>query len=538
MSIKQFVCDVRFTRAIVAEGKTNTANTGNRLAAHAGATMTDEASEILSVRAIAKRYGATYALRSADVTLRAGRIHALLGENGAGKSTLVKIIVGAVRPDSGSISLAGAPVAFRSVAEAIAAGIVPIYQHLSLFPELSVLDNLSAFGLAAGRASLARNVLVPRGEAMRWLAQVGLSLDLDRPVSSLSLGERQLLEIARGLGGNCRILVLDEPTAALNGEEAERLFKVVREICARGAAVLFISHKFDEIERLADEVTVLRDGCTVIDAAPIGRHDRATLVKAMLGVQVEHARHAAAVQGAPVLVARNLSLASGTPIQLSVRSGEIVGLAGLVGSGALSIAATLAGAASGQGKIAIGGSDFRAGDRQAAVALGVGYVPADRHEEGLFLPVSATRNASASALSRFTSGGIVARARETRAITPLLQQLHLHPARPDADAASFSGGNQQKLMIARCLAIPGLRVLVLLEPTRGVDVAARAIIHRAILDAARSGVAVLLASSDLDELMSLGDRYLIVRDGEIADELPQDASTDAIMAALAGRLAA
>lgn len=200
--------------------------------------MTDEASEILSVRAIAKRYGATCALRSADLTLRAGRVHALLGENGAGKSTLVKIIVGAVRPDSGSIRMAGAPVAFRSVAEAIAAGIVPIYQHLSLFPELSVLDNLSAFGLAAGRAGLARKVLVPREEAMRWLAQVGLSVDLDRPVSSLSLGERQLLEIARGLGGNCRILVLDEPTAALNGEEAERLFKVVRELCAGGAVHL------------------------------------------------------------------------------------------------------------------------------------------------------------------------------------------------------------------------------------------------------------------------------------------------------------
>lgn len=500
--------------------------------------MTIEPAIALAMRDIAKRYGATCALRSADLILRAGRVHALLGENGAGKSTLVKIIVGAVKPDSGSVALSGKPVAFRSVAEAIAAGIVPIYQHLSLFPELSILDNLSAFQLAAGRAGLSRKALVPRDEARAWLARVGLDLDLDRAVSSLSLGERQLLEIARGVGRNCRILVLDEPTAALNGAEAERLFAVVRDLCAGGTAVLFISHKFDEIERLADEVTVLRDGATVIDAAPIGRHDRATLVKAMLGMQVEHEHRSGSARAEPVLIAVDVRRAKGQPLDLTVRAGEIVGLAGLVGSGALAIAATMAGAAPGQGAIAVGEHSFALGDRREAVRLGVAYVPADRHAEGLFPPVSAIGNASASSLGLFSARGLFGKARERNAIEPLLRRLHLHPARPDAEAASFSGGNQQKLLIARCLALPNLRALVLLEPTRGVDVAARAMIHRAIIEMARNGVAVLVASSDLDELTALCDRYLVVRDGMIAQELPGGASTEAIMAALAGKAAA
>lgn len=500
--------------------------------------MTIETVIALAMRDIAKRYGATCALRSADLTLRTGRVHALLGENGAGKSTLVKIIVSAVKPDSGSIALGGQPVAFRSVAEAIAAGIVPIYQHLSLFPELSVLDNLSAFQLAAGRAGLSRKALLPRDEANAWLARVGLDLDLDSPVSSLSLGERQLLEIARGVGRHCRILVLDEPTAALNGAEAERLFAVVRDLCAEGTAVLFISHKFDEIERLADEVTVLRDGATVIDAAPIGRHDRAELVKAMLGMQIEHEHRSSSAQAEPVLVTEGLRLPTGRSLDLAIRAGEIVGLAGLVGSGALEIAAAMAGAAPGLGTISVGQQRFAPGDRREAVRLGVGYVPGDRQIEGLFPPVSAIGNASASALSHFSSRGFIGKAREHAAIEPLLRRLHLHPARPDAEAASFSGGNQQKLLIARCLALPNLRALVLLEPTRGVDVAARAMIHRAVLDMARTGVAVLIASSDLDELTALCDRYLVVRDGAIAEELPADASPDAIMVALAGRVAA
>jgi ABC-type sugar transport system ATPase subunit len=535
MSIEQFVCGGQLTApsfSSTPDQPTGTAPVNGEL------PMTIEPAIALAMRDIAKRYGATCALRSADLTLHAGRVHALLGENGAGKSTLVKIIVGAVKPDSGSVSLAGGPVAFRSVAEAIAAGIVPIYQHLSLFPELSVLDNLSAFQLTAGRAGLSRKALVPRDEARAWLARVGLDLDLDHPVSSLSLGERQLLEIARGVGRNCRILVLDEPTAALNGTEADRLFAVVRDLCAQGAAVLFISHKFDEIERLAHEVTVLRDGATVIDAAPIGRHDRAKLVKAMLGMQVEHEHRSGSARTEPVLTAANVRMATGHSLNLSVRAGEIVGLAGLVGSGALAIAATMAGAAPGQGEIAIGEQRFALGDRREAVRLGVAYVPADRHAEGLFPPVSAIGNASASSLNRFSARGLLGRARERGAIEPLLRRLHLHPARPDAEAASFSGGNQQKLLIARCLALPNLRALVLLEPTRGVDVAARAMIHRAVIDMARSGVAVLIASSDLDELTALCDRYLVVRDGMIAEELRGDASTETIMAALVGKAAA
>jgi ABC-type sugar transport system ATPase subunit len=500
--------------------------------------MSKEPDDVLVTTDIVKHYGATCALRGASLRLRAGRVHALLGENGAGKSTLVKIIVGAIRPDSGMVAVAGAAVLLRSVAEAIAAGIVPIYQHLSLFPELSVHENLSAFALAAANRHLVRSTLISRHEAEGWLKEVGLSLDLDTPVASLSLGERQLLEIARGLGQNCRILVLDEPTAALNAEEAERLFTVIRRLCAGGTAVLFISHKFDEIEALADDITVLRDGRTVIDGVSADTLSREEMVRAMLGAAVNISQAPVRVKGTPVLQAEGLRLNHGSPVELAVHSGEIVGLAGLIGSGALSLAAAMAGALPATGKVRVGERIFNAGDREAATRFGIGYAPSDRHAEGLFPAVTAVRNASASALRRFTSGGIIRRRREMEAIGPLLRRLNLLPFDLDMEAGAFSGGNQQKLLIARCLALPDLRALILLEPTRGVDIAARAIIHNAIVEASQRGVAVLLASSDLDELMLLSHRYIVVRDGDIAAELPRGTDNASLLAALAGRVAA
>jgi ABC-type sugar transport system ATPase subunit len=278
----------------------------------------------------------------------------------------------------------------------------------------------------------------------------------------------------------------------------------------------------------------------VIDAAPIGRHSREELTHAMLGAGVEAAPQRLCARAAPVLVGRGFASRrdARSDTDVTVHAGEIVGLAGLIGSGALALAAWLAGARAGAGELSVAGHAFTPGDRKRAAALGIAYVPADRHVEGLFAPLSARRNVSVSALGRLARLGWLRASEEIERIDPLLRRLKLHPSRPEVEAATFSGGNQQKLLIARCLALPGLKAMVLLEPTRGVDVAARGIIHDAIREAAASGVAVLVATSDLDELMVLAHRYLVVRDNRLAAELPQDAPRAALLSALSGSIAA
>lgn len=499
-------------------------------------TVTVEPTPVLKLSGIAKSYGATCAVSDATLRLRAGSVHALLGENGAGKSTLVKIIVGAIRPDDGKVTLDGRDLELLGVRQAVEAGIIPIYQHLSLFPHLSVHENLSAFSLGASSGFGARAALVPRDLCATWLAAVGLELDLNRPVGTLSLGERQLIEIARGLGQRCRVLVLDEPTAALNSDETQRLFRVVRRICTQGAAVLFITHKFDKIEDLADTVTVLRDGRTVVDGRPLVEFSRDRLVEAMLGRRFDAATRPVPDMGAPVLQARGI-YASGVagPLNVDVRAGEILGLTGLAGSGAFSIAAVLAGAERASGMLHVAGEELRAGDRARAVALGVGYVPSDRNLEGLFPVLDALSNASASCLTRHVWGGLIQHSREVDEHVPWLRRLRLHPFEPGRPMTGFSGGNQQKVLLARNLALPNLRALVLLEPTRGVDIGAREIIHDAVVAAAELGVAVVLASSDIEEILTLSHRVVVVRDGAIGAEFSRGVDHSTLLSALGSR---
>jgi ABC-type sugar transport system ATPase subunit len=494
---------------------------------------------VLEARSVVKNYGLTKALQGADLVLRAGRVHALMGENGAGKSTLVKILVGAAAPSAGSITLHGQTVKFAGVAEAIAAGIVPIYQQSTLFSNLTVLENLFGFEIATRHGLANFNNAKRRRLAQSMLDRIGLAVELDRPVASLSLGEKQLLEIARGLGCECNVLVLDEPTAALSQADTNRLFSTLRRLAEHGVAILYISHKTDEIQKIADEITVLRDGVSVLSAAPLKSTSIQSIVNAMVGHAFSVGEKKLPAVAAPVLALDRATTAVGEPeISLVVRRSEILGIAGLAGSGAEDIGAILAGALPcASGSLQVDGRPLNClGDRVAAVGAGIGYVPPDRAANGLFPRHIALLNASASILGHLSRFGWISKRQEFARLAQVLAHVRLTPNEPWRLIEEFSGGNQQKVLLARNLALVGIKALVLVEPTRGVDVGARDIIHEQIVDAARSGSAIVLVSTDLEELTSLSHRIVIVRGRRIAAELPHLSTPSDVAKAMLGEI--
>jgi ABC-type sugar transport system ATPase subunit len=465
---------------------------------------------------VSKHFGATQALAGVDFDVGYGEIHAIVGENGAGKSTLIRILGGVHRPDRGTIAIDGKPCHFSSPHDAIAAGIVTIPQELRLVPALSIAENIALGDLPVRR--LGPLALVDRArmreEARAVLAELDFHPGVDRHVATLSFAERQLIAIAKALRRRCRIFVLDEPTAALEKREIERLFAVLARMQARGTAIIYISHRLDEVVAIADRCTVLRDGrvTAVARRGGFAVHD---LVAAMTGRAAEDAITAPVPPGDLLLEARP---DGATDVRLRAR--EVIGLAGLLGSGADGMIRRLFGATGEPMEIAVANVPRRFRQPADAIAAGIGMVPPERML-GLVMNQSVRDNILLPNLDAFARNGVIDRGAGDRIVAELMHLVDIRPRRPELQARALSGGNQQKVILAKWLA-RRIAVLLLDEPTQGIDVAAKTQIHELIRDFVTRGGAALISSSDLGELARLCDSVLAVRQGRIAATLDRD----------------
>jgi rhamnose transport system ATP-binding protein len=484
------------------------------------------AAPLLALEHAAKSFGSVRALEDGSIELRAGEAHGLVGENGAGKSTLVKILAGVYRPDAGRLLLDGRELRLGGPAEARTAGIAVIYQEPTLFPDLSVAENIfmGRQPLAAGRRIDARE-LRRRVEAL--MERLGVPLDPSRPARGLSIADQQIVEIAKALSFEARVIVMDEPTAALSGAEVERLFAVARALRAQGAAVLFVSHRLDEVLDLCQRVTVMRDGRQVF-SGPLDGLTRDDLVRRMVGRELGAMYpERSAARGEVALSVRRLTREGVfSDVSFEVRHGEIVGLAGLVGAGRSEVARAVFGIdRRDAGEVVVEGRRLPAASPTAAMAAGVGYVPEDRREQGLVMDLSIARNASLASLGRLRRGVLIRAADERRLAADWAVRLRLRYARLTDPVAALSGGNQQKVVLAKWLARRPT-VLIVDEPTRGIDVATKAEVHRLLSDLASDGVAVLMISSELPEILGMADRVLVMHEGRLTADLPREEATE------------
>lgn len=487
---------------------------------------------ILEMRRVSKSFFSIKALRDVDLTVYAGEIHALMGENGAGKSTLMKILSGAYRPDPGSeIRIDGRPVQISGPLGGRAAGIAIIYQELSLAPNLTVAENIY-LGREVSRGGLLAREAMQAGVGP-ILARLGADFTPQTLVANLSMGQRQLVEIARALHARSRILIMDEPTTALSAGESERLFALIRQLRAEGLAIIYISHRMDEVYALGDRVTVLRDG-TLVGSLDKGDIRADTIVRMMVGRDVssfykkEHdPRNDLKAPGAPVLAA--VDIADDRRVKgcsLTVHAGEVVGLAGLVGAGRTELAHLIIGAAPMvSGHVEIEGRAVSIRTPGEALDAGIAYLTEDRKALGLFLDMSCLDNINLAVLGRDAKfGGILDRYKARDRARRAFASLGIRAANVGVPAGGLSGGNQQKVLLSRLLAI-GPKILILDEPTRGVDVGAKSEIYSIIDNLAKSGTAVLVISSDLPEIIGICDRVVVMRAGRIAGQIRRDATT-------------
>jgi rhamnose transport system ATP-binding protein len=488
---------------------------------------------VLRVSDLVKSFAGVRALRGVSFDLRTGEVHAIVGENGAGKSTLIKAITGAVAPDAGEIALDGRVVDWMDPHAAAAAGIAAIYQQPALFPHLTVSENI-ALRTERGRAWRVVDWSARRRRAAELLDGLESRIDSDRLVETLTMPEQQIVEIACVVGADARIVIMDEPTASLGDAEVASLFRAVAALKARGAGVIYISHRLDEIFALADRVTVLRDGESV-GTFPAADLSRAELVRAMVGrtmADVYPRREAPAADAKAVLELADVGHApSGIRgASLTVREGEIVGLAGLVGSGRTELAEIVFGLRPADaGQIRVRGANASVTTPSDAIRLGIGYVPEDRRRHGVVLEMPVAANTSLANLSSVARHGLIDRAAEAAAAAAFVDRLGIKAPSVRAQTGTLSGGNQQKVALARWLAtLPA--VLILDEPTQGVDVGAKAEIHRLVAELARGGLAILLISSELPEVLGMCDRVAVMHSGTIVGVLDRTHATqDAIL---------
>ncbi|MDX6364555.1 MAG: ribose transport system ATP-binding protein [Streptomyces sp.] len=479
---------------------------------------------LLTMSGITKSFPGVRALDGVDLDVQAGEVHCLLGQNGAGKSTLIKVLAGAHQPDDGTIGWRGENVTLKSPIAAMRLGIATIYQELDLVEGLSVAENVHL-----GHEPTAAGFVV-RGKAARestaaLLKRLGHpEFDPARLVGELSAAQQQIVSMARALSHDVRLIVMDEPSAALDPDEVDNLFRIVGDVTADGVAVVYISHRLEEIRRIGDRVTVLKDGRAVAGGLPAKSTPTRDVVALMTGRNVEYVfpdRPTHEPSAEPVLKVQGLSRTGEfAPLDLELRPGEIVGLAGLVGSGRSEILETIYGARKATaGQVLVDGRPLRPGSVRAAVRAGLGLAPEERKAQALLMLESVTRNVSVSSMSRFSRGGWIDRRAERGAARAATRELSLRPDNPSAPVRTLSGGNQQKAVLARWL-LRGCRVLLLDEPTRGVDVGARAELYAVIRRLADEGLAVLLVSSEVPEVLGLADRVLVLREGQVVHTAP------------------
>ncbi len=493
---------------------------------------------LLQMSGIVKEFPGVRALDGVDLDVRAGEVHCLLGQNGAGKSTLIKVLSAAYRPDAGTIVIDGTETTLSTPAVAMRHGISTIYQELDLVADLSVAENIF-LGHEMSRGGFSQRQRAHR-TTRELLTRLGHAhVPPTRAVGTLSPAEQQIVSMARALSHDTRMLILDEPSAVLDQDGVANLFRVIRSLTAEGVAIVYISHRLEEIREIGDRITVLKDGATVATGLDAATTPTADLITLMTGRSIEYVfppRTAVPrTPTEPVLEVRDLALAGVfSGVDLTVHAGEIVGLAGLVGAGRSEIIETVYGARrASAGTVTVDGRTLRRGSVPAAVRAGIGLCPEERKSQGLLLDQAVSRNITVSVMDRFSRLGFLDERAERRTATELTTSLDVRPAGVDRAVRTLSGGNQQKVVLARWL-LRECRVLLLDEPTRGVDVGARSEIYALVRRLADSGVAVVVVSSEVEEVLGLADRVLVVREGAVvhesaADEIDESRVLDLVM---------